>query len=545
MIDLLRNISIQTRFLIIIALVCCGLLGLLSVTYQNTHDNLMAGKQASVQNVTDAALNMVKRYHEQFTSGAISEAQAKELALNAIRGMRYGDDDYLWVNSMDLKMLMHPLKPEMEGQDINNIQDKTGNFLFRSMVDIVKTQGSGFLEYLWPRSGNPKPIPKLSYVVGFQPWQWVIGSGVYIEDVDRELSRLLTDMLMVFGLILGVLVGLIYLLTKSITTPLRRTIDRLTEIASGDGDLTIHLAVVGKDELSILSSRFNTFVDKIRNLVRNVAEASEQLMVSVNGMSGATQNAADQMQSQQQETELVATAMNEMSSTAAEIAKNADQASVSAANANSESRQSRQIISQTRQAVDELSNDMNLTTESIDQLKNETENIGNVLTVIQGIAEQTNLLALNAAIEAARAGEQGRGFAVVADEVRALASKTQLSTQEINEMITRLQSGATQAVSAMKQSLAKTRSTVEATRQAEQALDTVTAAIQTINDMNAQIAVASEEQSSVSEEINRNVTNIARLSDECRHSTGEVVDISRTVSAVGEKLSKRITEFKV
>lgn len=545
MIDLLRNISIQTRFMIIIVLVCAGLLGLFSITYENTHDNLMAGKKASVQNVTDSAVSLVKHYHEQFTAGNISEDTAKELALNAIRGMRYGDNDYLWVNTLDLKMLMHPLKPELDGQDIQNIQDKSGKYLFRAMVEIVKNQGQGFLEYQWPRGDNPQPIPKLSYVAGFSPWKWVIGSGIYIEDVDRELSNQLNQMLVVFGLILAVLVSMIYLLTKSITMPLRKTIDRLTEIATGDGDLTIHLVVVGNDELATLSSRFNLFVDKIRNLVRNVAEASEQLMVSVSGMSDATQSAAAQMQSQQQETELVATAMNEMSSTAAEIAKNADQASASAASANSESKQSRQIISQTREAVDELANEMNRTTESIDQLKHETESIGNVLTVIQGIAEQTNLLALNAAIEAARAGEQGRGFAVVADEVRALASKTQLSTKEINEMITRLQSGASHAVGAMKQSLDKTRATVDTAQRAEKALDTVTAAIQIINDMNAQIAVASEEQSSVSEEINRNVANIAQLSDECRNSTSEVVHIGRAVSDVGETLRKRITEFKV
>ena len=545
MIDQLRNISIQARFFIIIGLVCVGFFIVFGLMYSNTSKDLMDGRKAAVRNVVDAANNLANNYYEQSRNGVMPEDQAKKLALDAIRHLRYGDNEYLWVNDTQFTMLMHPTNPKLEGTSVRDIQDPAGLFLFRKAVEVATDKGNGFLRYSWPRTKNGPPVPKLSYVAEFKPWGWVIGSGIYIEDVNTKLKQLVLAFVMTLGAILTVLVTLILVLIKSITRPLKMTVDRLEEIASGDGDLTIHLPVTGRDELTALSTRFNRFVDKIRLLVVDVGESVGQLLRSVDGLSASTNESAIIIQNQQSETELVATAMNEMSSTAAEIAKNADQASVSASNANSESLKSRDIVSRTRVVVDELSSEMQKTADTINLLKSETEHIGNVLTVIQGIAEQTNLLALNAAIEAARAGEQGRGFAVVADEVRALASKTQLSTSEIHDMISRLQHGASQAVEAMVSSRNKTQSTVEAARQAEHALDTVTSAIQIINDMNAQIAVASEEQSSVSEEINRNVVNIAQLSDESRDSTNRVVKISGAVRVVGDSLSKKVSEFKV
>ena len=546
MIHLLRQFSIRFRFVFIVALVCAGLVFITWVSYSSMEHKLMEGKQIALQNVVDASHNLVAYYYKQFREGNLTEQEAKQRALSSLREMRYGANasEYIWVNDNSLVMLMHPLNPKLEGTSVADLRDPEGKYLFREMIKMVRAQGSGFVDYHWPRQANGKPLPKLSYVTEFEPWSWVMGSGIYIEDVAKEMAALLAKLLVALGVILVVLVGIISMLVQSITRPLRKTMVRLEEIASGDGDLTVHLNTEGNDELAALSKSFNRFVDKIRILIVNFNDSVQQLLESVHGLSQATDHSARNIQGQQSETELVATAMNEMSSAAGEIAGNADLASTHAHEANREASNSRDIVVKTSKEVASLAANMDASANAINLLRQETQNIDNVLSVIQGIAEQTNLLALNAAIEAARAGEQGRGFAVVADEVRALASKTQTSTKEINDMILRLQQGAAEAVSSIEDSVVKTHSTVKATRDAEAALDAVSVAIQTINDMNAQIAVASEEQSAVSEEINRNVTNIAQLTTDSHEATEEVVRIMGQVKSVSETLSRKIAEFK-
>ncbi|MEE2732919.1 MAG: methyl-accepting chemotaxis protein [Pseudomonadota bacterium] len=547
MISILRYFSIQFRFGVLVVLVCAGFMGITWVSYTTIEHKMMEGKKAALQNVVDAGQHLVAHYYDRFRSGEFSEAEAQQAALESLRFLRYGANggEYIWVNDMGLTMLMHPLNPKLENTSVADLSDPNGKFLFREMKQLVSNQGSGFVGYFWPREKNGKPIRKLSFVTQFKPWHWIIGSGIYIEDVQQERNALMGKLAAILGVLLLVLIGIIFLLIQSITKPLKQTLHRMGEIASGDGDLTVHLTADGNDELASLSLRFNQFVDKIRDLIVNVDQSVKQLLDSVNGLSQATDHTARSIQSQQSETELVATAMNEMSSAASEIARNADQASTHAHEASREAAGSLDIVLQTSREVTALAGNMETSARAISLLKQETQNIDNVLNVIQGIAEQTNLLALNAAIEAARAGEQGRGFAVVADEVRALASKTQVSTKEINDMIQRLQQGASEAVAAMEDSVEKSQATVAATQKAEGALNTVTNAIQTINAMNAQVAVASEEQSSVSEEINRNVTNIAQLTVDCNEATEEVVNITQQVRQVGELLNRQVSEFKI
>jgi methyl-accepting chemotaxis protein len=280
-------------------------------------------------------------------------------------------------------------------------------------------------------------------------------------------------------------------------------------------------------------------------MVKQVSASTQQLAAAADEMSSISQDTLQGINRQQSETEQAATAMNEMTSTVQEVARSASDASNAATEADKEASNGNSVVTLVVNDIRELANEVNTSATAINELNEDTENIGSVLVVIRGIAEQTNLLALNAAIEAARAGEQGRGFAVVADEVRTLASKTQESTQEIQQMIERLQAGAKSAVAAMEEGVGKATSTVTRAEEAGEVLNNITKAVAQIADMNTQIATAAEEQSSVAEEINRNVVTINEIAIETANGAQQNSASSDELSRLSAELQQLVGTFKI
>lgn len=319
----------------------------------------------------------------------------------------------------------------------------------------------------------------------------------------------------------------------------------MEDIASGEADLTRRLDESGKDEVAALSRAFNRFVQRIQDTVAQVGGSTLKLAGAASEMSAVSNDALQGVRRQQSETEQAATAMNQMTATVQEVARNASEASLAAQEADKEASEGDRLVRQVVDSIRELADEVQRTSATIDTLNAETEEIGSVLVVIQGIAEQTNLLALNAAIEAARAGEQGRGFAVVADEVRTLASKTQQSTQEIQEMIERLQSGARAAVDAMGQGQGRAAETVTRTEAAGEAIGKISGAVGRIADMNTQIATAAEEQSAVAEEINRSVVSINEVAAQAAEGAAKSANASEALLHLSDELKKLVGAFKV
>lgn len=338
---------------------------------------------------------------------------------------------------------------------------------------------------------------------------------------------------------------LTFLIRTIVIKPLGQIGSALNDISQGEGDLTKRLDANRKDELGQVANSFNLFVDKIQKLVQQVVGSMNHMSELTQDLIEVAQATNNGVQAQSKETEQVAAAINEMSATAHNISQNTSEAAEAAHHANDEALLTKGVVTASIQSIEHLAEEIDTGAKVINNLETDVANITSMVDVIQSIAEQTNLLALNAAIEAARAGEQGRGFAVVADEVRTLASRTQSTTEEIQQMIDKLQNGAQSAVAVMESSKAKGESTVEEVNKTEESLTGIVNAVSTINDMSTQIASASEEQTAVSEEIGNSVTRIAEIADEAATGAKNTEESCIRLADLTQEIRNQLGQFKV
>jgi methyl-accepting chemotaxis protein len=349
--------------------------------------------------------------------------------------------------------------------------------------------------------------------------------------------------MLVFGLVLGVAIA--WGIMKIIIAPLQTALDAMADIVGGEGDLTRRLDDSNKDEIGKLAHGFNMFASMVHHIIKEISGYTQQVNNSADRLTVITEETSRGADRQQLQTDEVVAAVNELAATGQEVASNTTAAADAAQHADDASAEGRAVVGKTIDAIDSLASEVMRASEVINRLEADSEAIGGVLDVIRGIAEQTNLLALNAAIEAARAGEQGRGFAVVADEVRTLASRTQESTSEIQTMIERLQSGSQEAVKVMAKSKKDADATVEQAAHAGTSLQTISEAVAVINDMNVQIATAAEEQNAVAENINQSVVSISEITEQTAAGAQQTASASNELNELAEHLSGLVGQFKV
>ncbi|MGA9664359.1 MAG: methyl-accepting chemotaxis protein [Pseudomonas alloputida] len=374
-----------------------------------------------------------------------------------------------------------------------------------------------------------------------QASQTMTTSQTEVRNAAAAQAKTLLTVATVLALALGLLAA--WTITRQIIIPLRQTLHAAERVASGD--LTQSLQVQRRDELGQLQASMHRMTQGLRELIGGIGDGVTQIASAAEELSAVTEQTSAGVNNQKVETDQVATAMNQMTATVHDVARNAEQASEAALMADQQAREGDRVVGEAVAQIERLASEVVNSSEAMNLLKTESDKIGSVLDVIKSVAQQTNLLALNAAIEAARAGEAGRGFAVVADEVRSLAQRTQQSTEEIEELIAGLQSGTQRVASVMDNSRQLTDSSVELTRRAGSSLETITRTVSSIQAMNQQIATAAEEQTAVAEEINRSVMNVRDISDQTSAASEETASSSVELARLGTHLQGLVGRFRL
>ncbi|WP_261843535.1 methyl-accepting chemotaxis protein [Aliamphritea ceti] len=543
---MLSRISISTR----IWLLPCLLIVIFSVVYiQDTFqlkENLLSAKKDRLQGLVTTAHAILGDYHQRSQNNEMSETEARQAASRVISQLRYDKNQYFWINDLQPQIIMHPIKPSLNGKDASAIKDKQGKLLFMAFVDVVNNNGEGFVDYFWAApNGSEEQLPKLSYVKGFKAWNWMVGSGIYVNDIDEQFTTILTQRLIFLGITLVVFIVLCLLISRSIIRPLHQTTEAMKDISQGEGNLTVRLPVNTSDELGILAATFNTFVERIHQTVIQVRTYGDELVTASDSLANITDQTNSSIATHQEETHKIVEAVREMNHTVQEVAGNASEAANSVSAVRNQAMEGQSVVKASISATHNLAQSVDQAVTSIQTLETDVENIGGILDVIRSIADQTNLLALNAAIEAARAGEQGRGFAVVADEVRVLAQRTQESTEEIQSMIEQLQNGAHNTVTVIQTGRSQAEVSVQQSEQAGATLNSITQDILSVADMNTQIASATEQQSSTVNMISHNVNNMHHAFGQTTESSQQVTQSSEQLNQLANNIHKLLGQFKI
>ncbi|UCV12519.1 methyl-accepting chemotaxis protein [Dechloromonas denitrificans] len=534
---------ISTRMQSLIGLALLGLLALCLTALFQLKSAMLEDRKEKTRNLVEIGLGVLTHHQKLAASGKMTDDEAKKAAKETLRGIRYGSNDYYFIVDTDHNYVLLPPKPEGEGQNRADMKDANGKFLIQEIVKAGKT-GGGFVDYWFPRAGQQIPEPKLSYASVFAPWNWVIGTGIYIDDIDREYKA---NALLLGGIAAGLLV-LLSLIGWQVSSSILRQLggepkdaaEIMQRVASGDLTARLDHAPAG----SLLSALGN-MVASLRQLVNEINSDANRLVTNAEQIASASDDVARAAEHQADSTSAMAAAIEELTVSSNHISDSARETARETNEAVQLADQGSDRVQRASEAIQKISGTVSSTSERIKALEERANQVSSIANVIKDIAGQTNLLALNAAIEAARAGEQGRGFAVVADEVRKLAERTSSATLEIEQMISGIQNDTIGAVSAMSAVLPEVQEGVDLAGAAAESLRAIEEGAHRTLARVGEVADATQEQSSASTSIAQRVEQIANMVEETTTTIRGTVETAHQLEAIANNLKRQIEKFSV
>uniref|UniRef100_Q07RD9 Methyl-accepting chemotaxis sensory transducer n=1 Tax=Rhodopseudomonas palustris (strain BisA53) TaxID=316055 RepID=Q07RD9_RHOP5 len=522
----------------IYALIGLGFVGLLGITFLDSRElasGVKAQKQTELQHLTDLAIGIIKQEHAAAQRGEVSDAEAQKRAQARVGAMRYAGEEYFFITDMQNRMLMHPVTEKLVGQDLSGLKDPNGKLIVATLTDAVRRNGSGTVDYSWPKPGSDKPQPKLSYVGGFAPWGWAVITGVYIDDLDAQAWASTQRSLIAAAVVLLISLVVSVIMAGRITKPLHRMTDAMKALAGGK--LDVEVPGIGRsDEIGEMAEAVEVF--KSNGIARQRLEAEQhelearaaaQRKADTNKLANDFESAVSEI------IHTVSSASTELEASASTLTTTAVRSQELATMVASASEEASTNVQSVASATEEMTSSVNeisrqvqdsariaheavaqarKTNDRVGELSKAAARIGDVVELISTIAGQTNLLALNATIEAARAGEAGRGFAVVASEVKALAEQTAKATGEIGQQINGIQAATQESVTAIKE---------------------ISDTIGRMSEIASTIASAVEEQGAATQEISRNVQQAAHGTQQV---SANINDVQRGASETGSASSQ-------
>jgi methyl-accepting chemotaxis protein len=536
---MLNNVSIKNKIQMTIGLAAMLMLLLGGFELYIQQEQRLEERHDKLQAQVETAVSLVQHFR---TNESLNIEDAQTAAKKILSDLRYDDDHYFWVTNTKNKLIIHPKRLTSIGQDMTNVRDSKGNYHWREMSRIAKNNSSGFLSYTW-RDQQGKDKDKVSYVYYIPEWDWIVGSGLFISDIQEDFHKNIIQQSVLLVIIMGILFSISFFIGDSIVKPIEQLVENLKIIASGN--LTTNFQQNREDEIGELNRGLCQMQTTIRGTLIAAQSTADKASLLSESIASSSEETAQSLASQNSQLEQMSTAMSEMSATIKNVAINAEYSSEKTSESSHQAQASSQSMVTTLEDVSAISLSIDETTQLMATLKRGVDNIGQVVQVIQEVSEQTNLLALNAAIEAARAGEQGRGFAVVADEVRNLASRTQDSTSQVQSTINELLASTSEVLTVMESNNASISTCVETAQHTKDTLVSMVGSLNEANDMVAQIAASAEQQGIVSNEMSENVSVINLSAREINQASVHMASQTQEMASAAEELKQLLTYFKL